>query len=355
MVIIGNIALIVATLVFFALVSALFGKEPPRGGDAVVGYVWGIIILNLVFLTCMCVASIAIGLNHGFAWIPLGKTGTFFTVVICLLAAIITSALSGLFKYENGPVPPLFRVFSSFVPILIPLILILAATILLNSNLREMVSVAYFKWPLAGISIIGFAGISSGLFFMISENFKNETARQEQVVTDHNENNIRMIGEIDSCDAINNLCRLLIFTDGYKDAEVTERAISKLKTNPLWQEELVRLLKTDNAPEVFTFLASNKVDSNELFYEPIRIGLQIQAKLIREDIRRCSHPSHFYPDQFSWEIERVLRTVDKFSSNNVNYISEMKEIRSALDEPSEFQKPKFICIPKLEQWIKEHH
>jgi len=354
LIVIGNIAIVIATIIFFVLVSTLFGKEPPRGGDGVIGHVWGVIIFNIVFLVCMVIAAIAIGTNHGFSWIQYSKTGTFFIVMAGLLAACATSTLTGLFKYENGPIPPLYRTFSTFVPILIPLTLIITATILLNSNLRNNVPLPYYKWPLAGVSLLGLIGLASGLFSFIEGNIKNETARIQQSINDENENNIRMMGEVDSCDVINNLGGILIFTDGYKDKVVTERAVAKMKTNSDWQNELIRLIETNQAPEVFTFLASNEVDNPELFYTPIQKGILIQAKQIRENIRRCSHPSHFYADQFSWEVERVMRTVDKFQNKDVSYLNEMKEIRAALDEPNEFEKPRFNCISRLDHWIKEH-
>jgi len=58
----------------------------------------------------------------GFRQINQPDTYSFF---LELLAAIITSALSGLFKYENGPVPRIRRFFSIFAPALIPEVFII--------------------------------------------------------------------------------------------------------------------------------------------------------------------------------------------------------------------------------------
>ena len=297
MAIIGNFILIVASILYFSLISALYLKNPPRGGDAAMGYFWGIIIINLAFFVCMALVTVIIGFKGGLEWISPNKLTRYLFAGFGLLVISIASALFGLFKYENGPVPFLFRFFSTFGPALIPFVLIVAAVVLLNSQLRMQVPVVVYKWPLILISLIGLFSIVSGLGSLISESINREAVRQESTIKQHNENNIRMMQDIDSFDVMNNLAYLLVFTDGYKDAEVKDKAVTKVKTHPNWQNEIVGFLKNENAPDAFNFLASNDVDSIELFIEPVRTGIIMQAKLIRENIKRCSHIAHFYPGQ----------------------------------------------------------
>jgi len=80
----------------------------------------------------------------------------------------------------------------------------------------------------------------------------------------------------------------------------------------------------------------------------------VQSKLIGENIRRCSNPSHFFKNQFLWEVERVMRTVEKFKGKGKSYLPAIKEIRAALNEPSQFEKPKSNSIPYLNNWFKTH-
>jgi hypothetical protein len=49
-----------------------------------------------------------------------------------------------------------------------------------------------------------------------------------------------------------------------------------------------------------------------------------------------------------------MRTIEKFEGRGKDYLPAVKEIRAALNEPSEFKKPEFNCIPYLDRWIKEH-
>jgi hypothetical protein len=57
---------------------------------------------------------------------------------------------------------------------------------------------------------------------------------------------------------------------------------------------------------------------------------------------------------FNWDVERILRTVEKYDGKGYDYLPAMKEVRAALDEPSEMEKPAFDCTPALDKWIREH-
>ncbi|HSF87937.1 MAG TPA: hypothetical protein VLA46_00880, partial [Saprospiraceae bacterium] len=57
---IGNIFLGLAALILFYLVTSFYSKPMP-GGDAGVGYAWGIIILNLGFVVSMGIVALIIG------------------------------------------------------------------------------------------------------------------------------------------------------------------------------------------------------------------------------------------------------------------------------------------------------
>jgi len=351
---IGNMLLCIATIFYFLLLSALYGKEPPRGGDAVVGYVWGIIIMNLVFIICMILVCCIIGSKGALSWIWPGQPGRVILIATGLLAPLISIAVTSLFKYENGAGLGFTKWLAGFVPVLVPLVLLATGFILLNNTIRLQVPVAVYKWPLLFTLVIGITGTVAALQLFIADSLKNQQAVRERMIEDDIKNHNRMLSEIDSCDVSKNMVFILVFTDANQDKEVRERAVAKVKTNPQWQQEIIARLKNDWAPEAFNFLASNNVDDPKLFAEPVKEGIQIQARLIRESIRKASHPSHFYQGQFSWEVERVLRTAERFSNNGTDYLLSIKAVRAALNEPTEFEKPAFECIPLLDEWIKRH-
>ena len=351
--IIGNLLLVIATILFVCILSLVFGKAP-RNGDGLVGYGWGMIILNLGFAITMILVSLIIGFKGGFDWVAKTTSSRFWMVTAGLLGAVITAGLSGLFKFEQGPVPMVIRSLSSFGPVLIPLVLIGAGFILMNSGLKSAVPMPIYKWPLILVSVIGIAGVVSGVAGELAMRQRNKAAIRESNKTFNDNNHNRILSEIDSCDVTKNLVFILVYTGDNQDKDIKEKAVAKVKTHPQWQEELIRLLQSDWAPEPLQFLAFNNVDDPKLFLEPVNEGLLNQARLIRERIRRCSHPSHFYPGIFMWEVERVLLTAERFSGKGYDYLPAVKEVRAALDEPSEFEKGEFRCKAIMDEWIKKH-
>jgi hypothetical protein len=349
----GNIFLGLSTIIVFMLNVGALSKEPPRN-DGAVGYVWTVIYLNLALIALMILVALIIGYKGGFDWVAAKRSSRFWIVTIVLLTALITTALSSLFRFEHGPVPGLIRLYSHFVPLVVPVILVVTGFILINSTLREAVPVNAYKWPLMLVGVIGVSGTLAAAAGFLMEASRNQAARREAYTERDKANHQRMLAEIDSNDVTKNFVFLLVFTGDNQDPEIRERGVAKVKTHPQWQQELIRLLQTDWAPEPFQFLASNVVDDPSLFPEAVREGVLIQARLIRESIRNSSHPSHFYESRYSWEVERVIRTVDRYKNMGVDFVPAMRELRSALDEKAIVEKPKFESIPRLEAWIKEN-
>lgn len=353
MAIIGNILLAISTLVFLGLNTGSLAKAPPAN-DGAVSYGWSIIILNLVFIGLMIIVSLIIGFKGGFDWVSSKKSTRFLFVAIGLLSALITSGLGSFFRHEAGPVPFLIKSYSSFAPMLIPAVMIIVGFILLNNTIQNSMPAQAYKWPLVFITILGITGTASAVIGFLQESSRNRVAVAEDRMRFEDSNHQRILAEIDTADVINKLVLILIFTGDNQPDEIRNAAVEKVKTNPHWQEELIRLLQTDWAPEPLQFLASNDVDNQEMFLEPVRQGVMIQARLIHESISRASHPSHLYPEQFSWEVERVLRTVDKFKGKGVDYVPAMKELHASLNGASDVEMPKFTCIGTIEKWLKKN-
>lgn len=353
MITLGNIALILASLLYFALFSALYAKEPPRGGDAAMGYVWGVIFICLAMSVSLAIAVFSVWMKGGFEWVHRDGAVRLLLVVVSFLAIIIITALASLFKNESGDVPALLRALSAWVPAVVPLVVIIGLAVLLRPDWRAALPPAYYQWPLMLCALTGALGILAGLYAWAAQSVSNTTARKEAAVQQYDENQQRMLREIDSCDVSKNLVFILVFTDANQTPQVREKAVEKVKTHPKWQQELIRLLQNDWAPEAFNFLASNEVEDTALFPKAVEAGLYRQADLIRQSIRRAAHSSHFYEDQFTWEVERALRTATRFKGMGVDFLPAVRDIRAALDEPSSLKDVEFRCVKIVERWIEE--
>lgn len=352
MTVIGNLLLAIATLVYAGLLSIIYAKNIPRSGDYVVGYFWSILILNAAFILSIVLTFCIIAAKGGFSWLGHSAVARFFIVGGALLCMLITIALAAFFKNEPGPMPVFLRSLTAIIPIVLPLVLLVAGFILIN---QISIPPSTYKWPLmiaclmAVLAMIGFFGM------FISEQAANNKAIREDNARFEDKNRKRILQDIDSCDVMKDMVFILVFTDANQSEEIRQKALAKIKSHPQWQQELATRLQSDWAPEAFNFLASNKVDSPGLFILPLKEGIIRQSKLIRERIRRCSHPSHFYQGQFVWEVERVLRTVEAFKSKDEHYLTEVKQLRAAFEEPSDFEKMVKPCTTLLDNWILKNN
>jgi len=350
---IGNVFVGIAALILSYLVTSFYSRSMP-GGDAGVGYALGIIILNLAFVICMGIVALIISGKGGFEWVSAIKSTRTLYVTISVLATLIFAGLAGLFKGESGHLAGPARYLLPMFYILIPILMMLISVILLNENIRSAIPLAIYKWPSAFVALVSLVGLSSLLVAQIAFSAKKQVAAIQYAASSADENHLRILAEIDTCDVLKNLGSILVFTGDNQPSEIQNAAVAKMKTNPEWKQELLGYLETDWAPEVFQFLASNPVDHPSIFEEPVRKGVLIQANLFRERIRRCSHPSHFYESMFNWDVERVIRTVDKFQSKEIDYVPAMKELRASMNEPSDLDKPEFSAAPMLDSWIMAH-
>lgn len=350
---IGNIFLGLAALILFYLVTSFYSKPMP-GGDAGVGYAWGIIILNLGFVVSMGIVALIIGWKGGFEWVSATKSTRILYVTISVLATLIFAGLAGLFQGESRHLAGPARYLLPMSYLLIPVLMILIGIILVNDQFRAAVPRGVYKWPSVFVAVVSLLGVSSLILAQVVSSVKNNAAMIKSRINDEDENHVRILADIDSCDVMTSLGNILVFTGDNQPSKIQQAAVVKIKTNPEWEKELIRYLDTGYAPEVFQFLASNDVDHPSIFEAPVQQGVYYMANLFRERIRRCSHPSHFYESMFNWDTERVIRTVDKFQSPEIDYVPAMKELRASMDERSELDKPKFTAATMLDKWIKAH-
>ncbi len=347
MIVLGNLLLAIAALVFFLLAkSILFTKMP--GGDAGVGYAWALIIGVLAFSICMAAVTAIIGSQGGFSWV--GSPGGSRTMLV-LAGFVLIMVGNGFFMAGEGfgGLPYFSRKIVAAIPAVLPPLLIISAAILLNAA-RTSVPVFTYKLPI-------YFGLGCGIMavgFIMAQKARNSAAILQDRSNFKRRNYQNHLDNIDSTDVMKDMVFLLVYTDANHEKEVRGKALGKLKSRPDWQEELVRRLQNDWAPEVFTFLASNDVDDKAMFAEPVRQGVLIQAKLIRENIRQCRDAYALYAGKFTWEVERVLRTVEKFEGMGVDYRPAVQEMRNALDERTHFEKPKLAAKGILDKWLKKH-
>ncbi|MBX2929781.1 MAG: hypothetical protein KF852_18250 [Saprospiraceae bacterium] len=348
MTVIGNLFLGIAALVSILILNLVYGVHN-RGGDAGVGYAWSLLLSLLVFIVCMGIVALSIGAKGGYAWV--GAPGTARTMWV--LGGFALSML-GVFAVSMGEgmggAPRFLYHVMKAAPLAAILSVLAGALLLLNEPLRS--TLPPLAWRLPTFIAIGVGVMALGFIMVAKARVNADIAKA--AAESHDSFHQGQLDNIDATDVMKNMVFLLVYTDANQKNDLRKKALAKIKSRPDWQEELVRRLQNDWAPEVFTFLASNDVDDKALFAEPIRQGVLIQARLVRENMRKCRDKYDLYQGRFTWEVERVLRTVDKFQGLGVDYRPAVQELRNALDEPVSFEIPKLTAVRVLDKWLKKH-
>jgi hypothetical protein len=349
----ANVCLALAAFVFILFSLPLFHHKIAQSNDqGATGYVIIIVaFLHLLILGCISAAYFIIGRDGYFHWVSGHALLRTLIISIGLISCLIFSALTIMNRLAAGSGPEWFREMTRIAPVLIPVIVVGTGFILNNTFLRETIPLPFYKWPWMAMS----AGCLTGLILLAIQTWTTgRPGVQESTRKYEHEESIKndRLAEIESADISKDIVRILEFTGGLYPQEVRQKAAAKILTDTAWQKNLVHLMENEHALVVFNFLQSNEVPDKKLFLQPVLSGVNSVASEIRHSIQG-TNSSGFYSDMFTDEVERVLRTVEKFEGMGVDYLPAVKEMRAALDEPRMNTKVKFDCIPALDDWIKK--
>jgi len=344
----GNVLIGVATLIYLGMLVLFYGSHPASGQYGV-GLGWALILGSLGFVLCLTIITGIIGSKGGFSWIA-SDGGLRFMLVLIGFIVIMVGIVLAWFGEGLRDLPPLVIRILNFAPAVLPLLMLTSVAILLNDGWRSALPDLAYKLPLAITFAFGIFAIG----LLLRQSAHNSAERMQAKSDSEKQIHQNYLDNIDSCDVMKDIVSILGYTDANHYPDVREHALSKIKTRPDWQEEIVKQIKTNRAPKVFTFLASNEVDDKTMFTEAVREGLLVQAELIRKAIRTAAYPSQLTADAFYWQVERALRTADKFAGMGTDYRLAVVEMRKALDEPSKIEKPRFRCTALLDNWLKKH-
>ncbi len=350
----GNICLALAALISIALLSPLFQHKIATSNDqGATGYLAIIVFfLAFLFLGLMSIVYMAINRQGGFNWVSASGTVRFLFLAIGLLSAVIMAVTGVINRFMPSSNSDILQSFLWGVPVVIFIVLLVTGFILNNNFIREHVPLLFFKWPLFLTGGLSFGG---ALYMAATIVFSGHPTKESSIRDYESAPSIEdsRLKEIEESDVKENMMRLLEFTGGLYPQEVRDKAAEKIKTNPELQKQLIDMLEGEWALYAFNFLQSNDVDDKKLFLQPVLTGVKSVAGYIRHTIQGTS-PSSFEDNMFSDEVNRVLRTVEKFKGNSVDYLPAVREMRAALDEPVGGKQIKFDSRDVLDSWIGKH-
>lgn len=340
----GNFLLVLSLLIAGYLFKLTFLQKMP-GGDAGVGYAWAMLFSIAVFWVGMALVACVVGFGGGFAWLSLGRFGGGGMLVLGFLVLLLGSTL-GMEASFRG-----IRWLAPANAVATALLLLVTFAVLLNENLKISVSPTVLKWGLTVVLGVNSLMLASMIFGSLASRASAFLPRSSDTLDNFQ---LGILDQIDRCDASKDITSLFIFSGNNQPRQIQEKAVSKIKSKPDWQEDLYKTLEGDGANEAFYFILSNEVDDKPRFAKGVYQGVLSQARVIRARLRRSSHPSHVYEGQFGFEIEHSLKAVEKFKDLGVDFKPAVQELRAALDEPIAYDNPNLSCKKVLDKWLKKH-
>lgn len=350
----GNIFLGLSALFYLLLLFANSSK-PASSGDNVMGYGLAMAFLGLCLALSSLVLLLILAFNGGFNWVS-ENTGPRLLLVLASWAGFsATVFFSAIFKWEKTDMIPGMQVFAGHTAVWLPLLLLVPCLLLLNEGLRGNAAPLLYKAPLIAafaVSMLGGLILLGGWF--VSAN-ASQMAKIEAMQTEDTERNKRHLEEIAKSDPQTSILTLLPFTGRYHDAEVRSAALARIKTNPDWESKLLELLDNEHYYHaVYTFIDDNKTDHPERFAEPLQRSIFRLAEDVRKYIRNDDHPQNWHLEHF--DIERLLRGLDQFENQGIDYRPAVQAVCDALSEPqpAHLKPVRFNVETDLKNWLRRH-
>ena len=345
---IGNIFIGLSAVLFMVSINLLYGNHS-RSGDAGVGYAWSLVLTLFGLMVSLTIVTLIIANKGGFSWIS--SSGASRTMII-IGGYLLTMWGIAFFSMGEGTghLPAAIRAILKILPPILYISVLAGAVFLLNIQFRQSLPDWVWRLPVYFPLIVGL--LAAAVVF--TEKIKRDAENYSAYQTGKGHRLQSQLDQIEATDLEHDMVFLLVYTDKNQSAVLRNKALEKIHSRPDWQEELVRRLQNDWAPEVFTFLASNDVPDMDMFGGPLKEGILIQARIIRESIRNCNNEYDLYPGRYSWEVERVLRTVDRFKGSGTDYTPAVFALQKALDEPVHFKKPELKAKKLIDQWLHKN-
>ncbi len=356
----GNLLFGLTLLTYIAL-SVFNIQKLNVPGERLVGasmIAFGLIAAYIVFSLFL---TIAIASRGGFNWISTSASSRNIVIGILwfgMVAGVVFCSMLTT-EYQNDQTTGIWRLISLpvyFGGLWLPLLMLIPYAILLNSGWRESLSPMIYKIPL-------WVGCITGILIMMTPKIVTTfgiTIPRKQI--DNNQVEADIKSTIDSQSSISDL---LEYTQ-YEDERYRIAAWAKIKSDPNWEGELIKLLEHDDEYGhhyfrfVYIFLDKNKVDHPDRFIAPINTSIAT----ITAEVQRVLEKSFLYsPDLSVLNIDIMCRVLDdQFKDSSSVFRPNMLKLQEALDKPP-LEKPDsdndFTALRNnyraaVKKWLEEH-
>jgi len=352
----GYGALTCATL-FYLGILALNYPRPNLAGENAMGYGLGIVFTGLGFTLGILVLMAALNARGDFNGVSPDGTWRWTISIFGTLAIAASTFFCAVLKWETMPGMPHFVnwLAQKDAAVWIPPLALFPALVLLNATLRQALPAPAWQVPL-GLVLVVSTAISLGLLVgWMAEEGRQQKARIEALEDDQHRQHDRHLADIEALQPTDGIVGILSLTGRFHDEDVKSAALSKIKSRPGWEDELLGVLESASYfHHAYTFLDGNRVDHPERFAEPLRQSILRMADEIAASIKDSNNLQDWHFEHYG--IERLLRAIDEqFGTTGTDYVTAVQALQQALNTrpPERFKNVRFNITPKVDAWLKQ--
>jgi hypothetical protein len=272
-------------------------------------------------------------------------------VLVCGITLVMfCTTICSVFRFQVSDLKGTVKALCSIVPAFNLIVLTSFFCMLKVAQLTPGIIGAGKPVMIATIAV----NIAMLIFFQYSydrERKAEAASERPSFATDEKLNHARKLNEIEQFNTETDMVFLLGFSDSQQPDDIRKNALAKIKSHPQWENELLCILGTGYYEQAFTFIASNGVEHPEVFEGPVYDAILKQSDEVRKTLRNAHSSYDLYPEQFSWQTDRILRTVDRLT-DPAAYVPAISTLRAAFEEKSPVQKPFFSCRLQIDRWLK---
>ena len=353
----------VITTLFFIGLAILTVSEPSRGADSSMGYGWGAIYLSLGFALSSLILLIIVRSTGGFDWVAQQAGTRTGLLVVFFIAMSITTFFGAILKMEShqqDTSPQFIHWLAVGQPQLwVPLLWLMVCLFSLNPAWLSTVSLQWFKLPFwVGfcISTLFTAGL---VLVYIHDSIQRTTAQVATRIDDETRWHQARLDQVAAHKPDDSIFGLLAFSNQYQDEDVRQAALTKIKSHPDWEAQLLDLLTNQYAyKDVYSFLGSNPVAHPDAFIQPLNQSIEFLSDDIKADIKgRNTNLQNWAFDTYN--TEHLLRAIDTQFGGQIgtfypNVLKVKQALNTPLPDPERDKNVRFEATAVVDAWLKAH-
>ncbi len=346
MIVLGNICLGLALLIYLIPLQLMLHDTPRKNGDG--GVLWGAIFTLSPLWLLLTVALCAVTAKGGFDWLLRARVAQFPVVLAAGMALFVVTGFSMLGKFEHpSQMPWASRFFTGWAVQLFPPVTMGFCLLALNPKLGSSVPAMAYRVPFAAVAMLSALATVAMLLQWLSHSQQVQQARVKEAIEFENNRDRDVMAWVETLKSVDDFAELLGFANRFETPAIRELAIRKTQTHPDFLAALRKVLQSGSAEKGLVYLDACDVPEPKALAKPVRQAILNLAEEARDSMKR-THTLH--AGQFDWNTRLILSVAEKFRGSGVDYAPAIREFRAALDEPRT-QKIQLNAVHPLDTWL----